>query len=57
MPISTSKIFILKYEKIKITSSSFLVPNNKAWLNLEEIYKIDFSDYGNWIKTLFGIQA
>ena len=38
--------------KIKITSSSFLVPNNKAWLNLEEIYKIDFSDYGNWIKTL-----
>ncbi len=34
--------------KLKLTSSSYLVPNNKNWSNLSDNLKYKFSSYGNW---------
>ena len=37
---------------LKIISSSYLLPNNKSWRNLQKEYVLEFSDYGNWGKDL-----
>ena len=35
-------------KKIKLTGTSFLLPNNKNWLQISKIYKIKFGSFGNW---------
>ena len=37
-----------KKEKITLCSSSFLLPDNKNWIKLEEFGDLVFSDYGTW---------
>ena len=41
--------------KLVISGSSFLLPGNKAWNDLQKEYDIEFSEYGDWANTL--IQA
>ena len=38
--------------KLKLTSSSYLVPKNKNWSNLSGSLKYEFSPYGNWHEEL-----
>ena len=38
--------------KIKLSSTSFLLPNNKSWEFLEKNQNINFGEYGDFIKDL-----
>ena len=38
---------ILNNEKIRISSTSYLLPENDSWDKLKSKYKLFFSDYGN----------
>ena len=41
-------------DRIKISSTSFLIPNNQAWNELEASAKLSFGDYGNVINDILG---
>ena len=37
---------------IKISSSSFLIPQNSSWSSLSKKYDIEFGEYGDWGSSL-----
>ncbi len=42
------------HDTLRISGSSFLIPDNKNWGNLKQKYKVVFTDYGNWSSALLG---
>ena len=38
--------------KLIISGSSFLIPENKAWADLEKLHNLEFADYGGWSRVL-----
>tara|TARA_Y100000589_G_C27064045_1_gene592545 strand:- start:171 stop:953 length:783 start_codon:yes stop_codon:yes gene_type:complete len=39
----------MKKIKIKICSTSYLIPGNKSWKKVSELSKLSFSEYSDWI--------
>ena len=39
-------------KSLYISSSSFIIPQNKAWNELSNIRQLSFGDYGDWSNSL-----
>ena len=44
----------MKAKSLSITGSSFLVPANRSWADLSDLYELKFGEYGEWSAAVSG---
>ena len=44
----------MKAKSLSITGSSFLVPANRSWADLSDLYELKFGEYGDWSGAFLG---